>query len=114
MKNFYVPGGGNDNWILKYAIENKKLQLVDSIKLGKKWPEKISPAGIEIVTTKTMYVVTKDNNSLYIINLIKELCSSNRLEAEAYTCLLSPIKRNFYISLWGGDKVLDFNMLQKK
>src|SRR3954463_10403971 len=37
--------GGNDNWILKYNIVNKHLQLSDSIVLGPKWPYNLSPAG---------------------------------------------------------------------
>ncbi|MEJ7673455.1 MAG: hypothetical protein WKF59_12265 [Chitinophagaceae bacterium] len=70
MKKFLYASGGNDNWIFKYAIINNKLQLKDSIILGKKWPEKISPAGIEIDdAAKIMYVVTKENNSLYVIDL---------------------------------------------
>jgi len=41
-EKFLYASGGNDNWILKYAIVSGKLVLSDSIKLGKKWPEKIS------------------------------------------------------------------------
>ena len=46
-KKLYASGGHN-NRIEIYSIENKKLNLVDSIVLGKKWPNKISPAGIAI------------------------------------------------------------------
>ena len=68
-KTLYASGG-NDNWIVEYTIKNKKLKLKDSIKLGDKWPTKISPAGLTInYTSNTMFVVTKDNNSLYTINL---------------------------------------------
>jgi len=114
-KTLYVSGG-NDNWILKYAIVNNKLLLKDSISLGKKWPEKISPAGIEIHdAAKTMYVVTKENNSLYVINLTtKKVLHQLSLGAEAYSCLLSLDKKELYISLWGGDKVLVFDVAQKK
>ena len=57
-ENFLYASGGNDNRILKYAIINNKLKLADSILLGKKWPEKISPAGIEIDDqAKILYVV---------------------------------------------------------
>src|SRR4030095_12585349 len=67
-KTLYASGG-NDNWILKYAISNNKLVLADSIKLGDKWPNRISPAGMAIDdVAKTLYVVTKDNNSLYVIS----------------------------------------------
>ena len=69
-KKLYVSGG-NDNWILQYNIINEKLILKDSIKLGDKWPNKISPTGLCIDDAKhLLYVVTKDNNSLYTIDLI--------------------------------------------
>lgn len=107
--------GGNDNWIMQYAIINNKLILKDSILLGKKWPEKISPAGIEIHdATKTMYVVTKENNSLYVIDLpSKKIKQQVDLGAEGYACLLSVDKKELYISLWGGDKVLVYNLATK-
>ncbi len=37
-EKYLYASGGNDNWILKYAINNNKLVLQDSIILGKKWP----------------------------------------------------------------------------
>lgn len=114
-KNLYASGG-NDNWILKYAIIHNKLVLKDSIKLGKKWPEKISPAGIDIDDAKRlMYVVTKENNSLYVISLTsKAILHKEPLYNEAYTCLLSPDKRKLYISVWGGDKIKIFNTVTRK
>ena len=108
--------GGNDNWIMQYAIKNNKLQLKDSIVLGKKWPTKISPAGIEIDdATKTMYVVTKENNSLYVIDMAtKAITQVLPLGAESYACLLSKNKKELYISLWGGDKILVYDIATKK
>lgn len=115
-EKFLYASGGNDNWILQYAIINNKLQLKDSIKLGDKWPQRISPAGITIDDlSKTMYVVTKENNSLYLLDLgTKQIIQRDSLGAEAYACLLSPDKRELYISLWGGDKVLVFDIAQRK
>ncbi len=115
-EKYLYAGGGNDNWILQYAVVNKKLQLKDSIKLGDKWPNKISPAGIEIDDAKNlMYVVTKDNNSLYIINLKnKSIVQQIKLNAEAYTCLLSADKKQLYISVWGDKKVAVFNIAENK
>jgi YVTN family beta-propeller protein len=115
-EKFLYAGGGNDNWILKYSTTNGKLTLVDSIKLGNKWPNKISPAGIEIDDAKNLlYVVTKDDNSLYVINLIdKKIIQQVHLDAEAYTCLLSPDKKQLYISIWGGKKIDVFNTADKK
>ena len=110
-EKFLYASGGNDNWITQYAIVNNKLLLKDSIILGKKWPNKISPAGIEIDDAKQiMYVVTKDNNSLYIIDLkTKAIKKQIALSGEAYACLLSPDKKTLYISCWGCDKVIVFN-----
>ncbi len=115
-EKYLYASGGNDNWILKYAILNDKLKLTDSLKLGKKWPVKISPAGIEIDDDKgLLYVVTKENDSLYVLDLKnKNIVSGLKLPAEAYTCLLSPDKKRLYISCWGCDKILVFDVEQKK
>ena len=113
-KTLYA-GGGNDNRIVEYRIVNNKLQLADSIQLGKKWPEKISPAGIDIDEEKQLlYTVTKENNSLYIIDLkTKKILQQIKLEAEAYSCLLSPDKKQLYISCWGFDKLIIFDTHDK-
>ncbi|MEO8762937.1 MAG: bifunctional YncE family protein/alkaline phosphatase family protein [Ginsengibacter sp.] len=114
-EKFLYASGGNDNMILKYAVKNHKLFLQDSLKLGKRWPEKISPAGIDIDDKKSLlYVVTKDNNSLYVVDLItKKIKGQYKLGGEAYTCLLSPDKTELYISCWGSDKLYIFNTLSK-
>ncbi len=109
-KSLFVSGG-NDNWILQYSITNQKFKLIDSIKLGDKWPNKISPAGMCIDEThQKLYVVTKDDNALYTINLsTKKVIQKTFLAAEAYTCALSPIKNELYISCWGGKKIMVFS-----
>src|SRR5213082_272900 len=53
-EKFLFASGGNDNWILKYAIQNNRLSLRDSIKLGDKWPNKISPTGIDIDDSRNL------------------------------------------------------------
>jgi YVTN family beta-propeller protein len=112
---YLYASGGNDNRILKYHIVNKKLVLADSISLGKPWPVKISPAGMEMDNaSQTLYVVTKENNSLYIVDLKTKKSESIPLGAEGYTCLLSPDKKELYISLWGGDKILIYDTKLKK
>jgi YVTN family beta-propeller protein len=114
-KTLYASGG-NDNWILKYAIKNEKLILVDSIKLGEKWPNKISPAGLCINDQKNiLYVVTKDDSSLYEINLAnKKIIKKTLLPAEAYTCALSTDQSELYISIWGAEKLVIYNTSQQK
>lgn len=113
---FLYASGGNDNWILKYAVKKNKLVIADTLVLGKKWPVRISPTGIEIDDERNLlYVVTKENNSLYIIDIItKEIAEIHRLGGEAYTCLLSPDKKELYITCWGCDKLLVFNTVTRR
>ncbi len=113
---FLYASGGNDNWILQYTIKNNKLILNDSFSLGKKWPTKISPAGIEIdETTNKMFVVTKENNSLYVIDLkTKNILQELKLENAAYSCLLANNKKELYISVWGAKKIVIYNIASQK
>ncbi len=113
-KKLYASGG-NDNWILEYGIKNKKLVLQDSFLLGKKWPNKIAPAGIAIDDAKQLiYAVTKDNKMLYLVDLkTKTSAEQFSLGGEAYACVLSPDKKELYISCWGCDKVYVFNTEKK-
>jgi DNA-binding beta-propeller fold protein YncE len=110
-EKFLYASGGNDNWILKFAIQKNKLVLTDKIILGKAWPEKISPTGLDIDDKKQLlYVVTKENNSLYIVDLrTKSVIRQYDLGGEGYTCLLSADKKELYISCWGCDKILIFD-----
>ena len=112
---FLYASGGYDNWILQFAVINNKLVLKDSIILGAKWPNKMGPAGIEIDDAKKiMYVVTRDNKTLYVVDLVKKkLKDSLALGAEAYTCLLSPDKTKLYISCWGCDKIIIYKTATK-
>ncbi|MEJ7766561.1 MAG: bifunctional YncE family protein/alkaline phosphatase family protein [Chitinophagaceae bacterium] len=110
-EKFLYASGGNDNRVVQYAIVNKKLVLKDSFLLGKKWPAVISPAGLVLDDVqKLLYVVTKENNSLYVIDIpTKKIVHQLPLGTQAYTCLLSPNKQVLYISLWGGDKILFYD-----
>ncbi|RXK61704.1 hypothetical protein ESA94_01430 [Lacibacter luteus] len=114
-EKFLYASGGNDNWILQYSINNNKLKLTDSIVLGKKWPVKISPAGISLDDKAgLLYVVTKENNALYVVDLTtKKILHQQNLENEAYACILSPDKKELYISSWGGDAVIVFNTVNR-
>lgn len=112
-KELYV-GGGHDNRILVYGIADNHLQLKDSIELGKKWPNRIGPAGIALDEVRQiLYVVTRDDKSLYTIDLTtKKVTGKFALGGEAYTCLLSPNKEELYISCWGCDRIYVFNTAQ--
>lgn len=112
--DLYV-GGGHDNRILVYAIENNKLILRDSIELGKKWPNRVAPAGMALdEVNQILYVVTRDDKRLYTIDLAtKKVTAQYALGGEAYTCVLSPNREELYISCWGCDKVYVFNTIKK-
>jgi YVTN family beta-propeller protein len=109
-KRLYASGG-NDNLILQYSIINNKLVTSDTFKIGTNKKELLSPAGIEVDDAKQiLYVVTKENNTLYTISLkTKEILSQIKLDGEAYACLLSPDKNTLYISCWGCDKIIMFD-----
>jgi len=112
-EKYLYASGGNDNWILKYEIVHNKLVTKDTIKLGNKWPEKISPSGIAIDdAAHLLYVVTKENNSLYVVNLLsKKIINKISLGGEGYACLLSNDKKELYISCWGCDKIIVYNTM---
>jgi YVTN family beta-propeller protein len=114
--NQLYASGGNDNIIVRYNIINKRLSVSDSIVVGKAWPEKISIAGIALDDIRNrLYAVTKENNSLYILDTkTKKIVSQFTLDGEGYTCILSPDHKVLYISCWGCDKVVLFDTdLQK-
>ncbi|MEI8099143.1 MAG: bifunctional YncE family protein/alkaline phosphatase family protein [Sediminibacterium sp.] len=114
-KFLYVSGGDN-NWILRYSIINNKLITTDTIKLGSSWSRQkntaaISPTGLALDDKKSiLYVVTKQDNSLYIVDLKTNIIDKKiALGSEAYTCILTPDNSKLYISLWGKDQVVAFD-----
>ena len=113
---YLYASGGNDNIIIRYAILNNRLSVYDSIRIGKPWPVKISVAGIALDDSKNrLYVVTKENNSLYVLDIqTKKVIAQYPLGGEGYTCLLSPDHSLLYISCWGCDKILIFDTNQQK
>jgi len=100
--------GGNDNDILIFGVANGSLNRQDSIALGKPFPDdRISPAGLTVDQAgKWLYVVTKDDKSLYKVDLDKKSVAKRiKLPAEAYTCVLSKDGNKLFISIWGGEEV---------
>lgn len=107
-KNYLYASGGNDDIVIRYQFTGKNFINKDTLVLGQPWPkDKISPAGLTLdAKLERLYVVTKENNSLYVCDT-KTMKVLNRvaLSAEAYTCSLNPVKRELYISAWGGHKI---------
>ncbi|HEX2395549.1 MAG TPA: hypothetical protein VHI78_09385, partial [Bacteroidales bacterium] len=108
---FLYASGGNDNWIVRFALSRDKLVPRDTMVIGKPWPEKISITGIALDDVrKLMYAVTKENSSLYVVDVNrKEVIERFQMDAEAYTCMLSPDHTMLYISCWGCNKIILFN-----
>ena len=114
-KTVFVSGG-NDNCILVFEITAGKLVQKDKILLTEEKKAVISPAGIEYDDAKgILYAVTKENNSLYVVDVAKkEVLSVHKLPAEAFTCLLDKKKEILYISVWGARQILPFQISSKK
>lgn len=110
-KTVYVSGG-NDNCIRVFRIQSDTLAEQTPLYLSTVPKAVISPAGIELDERKgKLYVVTKDNNSLYILDLAsKQVEKVLPLPAEGFTCLLDPKGETLYISIWGGRQVLPFRV----
>jgi YVTN family beta-propeller protein len=111
-KTLYASGG-NDNWIMAFAIDNNKLGDCDTIKLAPAaWPKsKVCPTGIAVNKSNTrLYTVTKEDSALYVVDVTKrQIIKRVKLAAEAYSCILSPDERTLYISIWGGSEVSCYN-----
>lgn len=114
---YIYASGGHDNQVNKYAIRNNKLILADSFILGKQWPETIGPAGLAVDDVKSgkMFVVTRDDSSLYVFDLkTKKIAQKLTIMAEGYSCIFSKDKKKLYISVWGGKKVLVYDIAAGK
>jgi len=109
-KTLYASGG-NDNFIIRFDIRNNKLMCRDTLKLGTSPEDKISVAGIAVdEPAHRIYAVTKDNNSVYILDLVsKKTIKQLQLGGEGYTCILSPDKKQLYCSCWGCRKIVIVN-----
>lgn len=114
-ERFLFVSGGHDNRILKYEIINNKLKPVDSIRLDRPWPVKVGPAGLSIDEKRSMlYVVTREDQKLYTIDLkTNKVLKTYGLGAEAYDCKMGNDGKLLYISCWGCDKVLVFDLEQQ-
>lgn len=110
-KSLYASGG-NDNFIVRFNVKDNKLICRDTFKLGVPIEDKISVAGIAVdESAQRIYAVTKDNNSLYILDSgTKKIVKQIPLGGEGYTCILSPDKKHLYCSCWGCNKIVIINL----
>jgi YVTN family beta-propeller protein len=106
-EKYLYASGGHDNLIIKYGISNGRLVNKDTFNLGTPWPNAIGPSGICLDEKRNLlYVVTREDKRLYVVDLItKKTVKYFGLNAEAFTCILSPDNKKLYISCWGCDQV---------
>ncbi|MCC8424248.1 bifunctional YncE family protein/alkaline phosphatase family protein [Mucilaginibacter sp. UR6-11] len=110
-KHLYASGG-HDNWIIDFRVKDNKIIPADTIKFGLPYPkDKISPTGIVVNRSNTLlYTVTKEDNSLYIVDLkTRAVKSKIKLASEAYSCTLSPDEKILYISAWNAQEITRYN-----
>lgn len=109
---YLYASGGHDNWILQLEIKNEKLSVTDTFRLGKPWPERIGPAGLAVDEQRQrLYVATREDKKLYSIDLkTKSVVGVAGLEAEGYACELSQDNSELYVSCWGCDQILTFDL----
>ncbi len=116
-EQFLYASGGNDNLIVIYKIQAGKLIVDGQILLGEPFPKGIiSPAGLCVDSKRNrLYVVAKDSKSLFICDLKnRSVIKEEKLEAEPYTCKLSPTSGELFISIWGGSKVIAYDVVKEK
>jgi YVTN family beta-propeller protein len=111
-KFLYVSGGHNNN-ILKYSFNRGKIKLIDSLMLGEPWPVAIGPAGLAVDQKRNrLYVVTREDKKLYILDLTsKRVIATNGMDGEGYACKLSKDGGELFVSCWGCDKLLTFDLV---
>jgi YVTN family beta-propeller protein len=111
-EKYLYASGGHDNRIVKYAIANNKIAFVDEFIMDKPWPTRVGPAGITIDEQRNrLYVVTREDKQFYSFDLSsKKIISKLGLDAEAYDCKLGKGAKELYITCWGCDKVLVYDL----
>jgi len=109
---YLYAAGGHDNKIVRYEISQNKLNKKDEIVLGAVWPNRVAPSGITFDSKRQkIYVVTRDNRTLYVIDAkTQKIEKQFGLDGEAYMSVLSTDAKELYISCWGCDQVLVFDL----
>jgi YVTN family beta-propeller protein len=111
-RQLYVSGG-HDNRILRFAVNEGRLKALDTFILDKPWPVRVGPAGIELdEKRRRLYVVTREDRMLYVLDLdTKKVMARYGLDAEAYDCKLSADGRELFITCWGCNKLLRYDLV---
>ena len=116
-KRLYSAGGG-ENTIYEFGYENGRLKEAGVFTLGR--PERSRGGRLENAGFVAGLAVSPDGKTLYSVQVLGRMLTAIDLEknairtrveldAEPYTCMLSPDGTKLYVSLWGGAKVQVFD-----
>jgi WD40 repeat protein len=110
---FLYALSGNDNKILKYSVSSNGMILNDSIEIGDKFSGNIFTVGIEAdERSNRLYVITKGENSLYVVDLKKKLVLKKLdLGGIGYNCILDKYSSTLFVSLWDASEILLINTI---
>jgi len=108
--------GGHDNRILRFSVNEGRLKAMDTFVLDKPWPVRVGPAGIEVdEQRRRLYVVTREDKMLYVLDLdTKQVTARYGLDAEAYDCKLSADSKELFITCWGCNKLLRYDLVANR
>ena len=104
--------GGNDNKILVYRIENQKPDARRAHCAGQTLARTNFAHGLVssmMPETESTSSLKKIARCIYADTKTRQILHKLNLGAAAYTCMLSPDKKELFISLWGGASVLVIN-----
>jgi YVTN family beta-propeller protein len=114
-RQLYVSGG-HDNRIMRFTLNEGRLKAKDTFVLDKPWPVRVGPGGIEVdEQRRRLYVVTREDKMLYVLDLdTKQVTARYGLDAEAYDCKLSADSKELFITCWGCNKLLRFDLVASR
>ncbi len=108
----YVSGADN-NCVYIYDFKNGNLALNDSIMLGDVYKkEKISVSGLDYLKkTNSLLAVSKENNSLYLINLnTKKVSKTLEMPGACYDVKTDHSTKYAYVSVWGKSEIAQVDL----
>jgi YVTN family beta-propeller protein len=108
----FALSGGNDNRVFLFNFSRGKALLIDSIVIGKPWPdEKIWLGGLDIdEPSGVLYITGRYDSSLHVIDMASKTRTRRiDLHGVPYTCMVSKSHPYLYLSMWGDSAVLVFD-----
>ncbi len=108
--HYLYASGGNDNLVVRFAVEQGQLRPDTLIRLATPRPIRWAGALALDDARRRLWVTTKEDSCLWVCD-VNTLKAEKRipLETPAYALALSPDGAALYVSLWGGRQVAVFD-----